>query len=38
MLQKTGMEQSKADPWVSRKVVDWEVTLILCVHVDDLAA
>ena len=31
------MEQSKADPCMSRKVVDGEVTLIVCVHVDDLA-
>ena len=31
------MEQSKADPCVFRKVVDGEVTLIVCVHVDDLA-
>ena len=31
------MEQSKADPCVFRKVVDGEVTLIICVHVDDLA-
>ena len=37
LLQKTGMEQSKADPCVFRKVVDGEVTLIVCVHVDDLA-
>ena len=31
------MEQSKADPCVIRKVVDGEVTLIVCVHIDDLA-
>ena len=31
------MEQSKADPCVFRKVVDREVTLIICVYVDDLA-
>ena len=37
LLQTTGMEQSKADPCVFRKVVDGEVTLIVCVHVDDLA-
>ena len=37
LLQTTGMEQSKADPCVFRKVVDEEVTLIACVHVDDLA-
>ena len=37
LLQKIGMEQSKADPCVFRKVVDEEVTLIVCVHVDDLA-
>ena len=37
LLQKIGMEQSKADPCVFRKVVDREVTLIVCVHVDDLA-
>ena len=28
-LQKTGMEQSKADPCVFRKVVDGEVTLLV---------
>ena len=37
LLQKNGMEQSKADPCVFRKVVDEEVTLIVCAHVDDLA-
>ena len=37
LLQKIGMEQSKADPCVFRQMVDGEVTLILCVHVDDLA-
>ena len=37
LLQTTGMEQSKADPCVYRKVVDGEVTLIGCVHVDDPA-
>ena len=37
LLQKIGMEQSKADTCVFRKVVDEEVTLIVCVHVDDLA-
>ena len=31
------MKQSKADPCVFRKVVDEEVTLIVCVHVGDLA-
>ena len=31
------MEQSKAHPCVFRKVVDGEVTLIVCVHVDNLA-
>ena len=31
------MEKSKADPCVFRKVVDGAVTLIVCVHVDDLA-
>ena len=36
LLQKIGVEQSKADPYVFRKVVDREVTLILCVDVDDL--
>ena len=35
--QKIGMEQSEADPCVFRKVMDGEVTLIVCVHVDDLA-
>ena len=37
LLQKIGMEQSKADPCVFRKVVDGEVTLIVSVYVDDLA-
>ena len=37
LLQKTGMEQSKAEPFVFRKVVDGEVTLIVSVDVDDLA-
>ena len=37
LLHKIGMEQSKVDPCVFRKVVDGEVTLIVCVHVDDLA-
>ena len=37
LLQKIGMEQSKADPCVFSKVMDREVTLIVCVHVDDLA-
>ena len=37
LLQKIGMEQSKADLCVFRKVVDGEITLIVCVHVDDLA-
>ena len=37
LLQKIGMDQSKADSCVFRKVVDGEVTLIACVHVDDLA-
>ena len=37
LLQKIGKEQSKADPCVFRKVVDGEVTLIVCVHFDDLA-
>ena len=36
-LQKIDMEQCKADPCVFRKVVDDVVTLIACVHVDDLA-
>ena len=31
------MEQIEADPWVFRKAVDAEVTLIVCVHGDDLA-
>ena len=31
------MEQSKTDPCVFRKVVNEEVTLTVCVHVDDLA-
>ena len=37
LLQKSGMGQRKADPCVLCKVVDEEVTLIVCVHVDDLA-
>ena len=37
LLQKIGMDRSKADPCVFRKVVDGEVTLIVCVYVDDLA-
>ena len=36
LLQKIGLKQSKAGPYV-RKVVDGEVTLIVGVHVDDLA-
>ena len=36
LLQKIGTEQSKADPCVFVKVVDGEVTLIVCVYVDDL--
>ena len=35
LLLKIGMEQIKADPCVFRKVMDGEVTLIVCVHVDD---
>ena len=31
------MEQSNADPCVFFRVVDEEVALIICVHVDDLA-
>ena len=31
------MEPSEADPCVFRKAVDGDVTLIICVHVDDLA-
>ena len=30
------MEQSKADPFVFRKVANGEVALIVCVHVDNL--
>ena len=37
LLQKTGMDQIKADPCVFRKVVDGEIALIVCVHGDDLA-
>ena len=37
LLKETGIEQSKADPCVSRKVVDGEVTHIVCVYVDNLA-
>ena len=36
LLQKTGMEQSKADSHLFLKVVDGGVTLIVCVYVDDL--
>ena len=36
LLQKTGMEESKTGPCVFRKVVNEVVTLIVCVHVDDL--
>ena len=36
LLQKISMEQSKTDPCVFRQMVDGEVTLIVCVHVDDL--
>ena len=32
LLQTTGIEKSKADPCVFRKVVDGEVTLIVCVR------
>ena len=34
LLQKPGMEQSKADLFVFRKVVDGEVTHIVCVQVN----
>ena len=37
LLHKTGMDKSKTYPCVFRKVVDEEITLIVCVHVDDLA-
>ena len=37
LLHTTGMEQSKADPCMFCKVVDGKLTLIVCVHVDDLA-
>ena len=37
LLQRTGMEKSKAGWCVFRKVVDGEVTHMVCVHVDDLA-
>ena len=37
VLQKIGMEQNKADPCVFRKMMDGEVTLIVYVHVNDLA-
>ena len=36
LQQKTGIEQRKADPCVFRKVVDGDVTIVVCVHVDDL--
>ena len=36
LLQKTGMEQSKSASCALRKVVDGEVTLVVCVCVDDL--
>ena len=36
MLQKkTGIKQSKADPCVFRTVVVGDVTLVVCIHVDD---
>ncbi|CAN0387341.1 unnamed protein product, partial [Ascophyllum nodosum] len=37
LLQKIGMEQSKADSCVFLRVVDGEVTLIVRAHFDDLA-
>ena len=37
LLQKTGVGQSKGDPYVFRKMVDGEVTFIVCVRVDDQA-
>ena len=37
LLQTTGMEKSKSGPCVFGKGVDGEVTLIVCVDVDDLA-
>ena len=37
LLQKTGMKQSKAGPCVFHKVVNGEVTLIVCFHDDNLA-
>ena len=36
LQQKTGMEQSKANPCVFRRVVDGEVSVIAFDHVDDL--
>ena len=30
------MEKSKDDPCVFRKVVDGEVTLVVCVHADNI--
>ena len=36
LLQKTGMEQKRANPCVFRKLVDGEVTFIVCVNVDDI--
>ena len=36
-LQEIGIEQSKADPCVFRRVVNGEVDIIVCADVDDLA-
>ena len=36
-MQKIGMQQIKADPCMFRKMVNGEVSLIVCVHVDDIA-
>ena len=37
LLQKIGKGKSKAGPCVFRKMMDGEVTLIVCIHADDLA-
>ena len=36
-MQKIGTKQNKADPCVFRKMVNGEVCLIVCVHVDNIA-
>ena len=36
LIQKMGMKQSKADPCVFLKMVDGEVSLVVCAHADDI--